>query len=83
MEVKISAELPATLDRMAAQQGRDPQSLVHEALERLVDYDEWFLSEVQKGLSDIATGAVLAEDDVRIRVEDLIGRKRRRCMLHA
>ncbi len=51
MEVRLSPELEAKLDRVAAQQGRDTESLVHEAVERLVDYDRWFLGEVEKGLA--------------------------------
>jgi predicted transcriptional regulator len=42
MEVKLSPELQAKLDSMAAQQGRDSAALVHEAVERLIDYDDWF-----------------------------------------
>jgi hypothetical protein len=36
MEVPLSPELQAKLDRMAAEQGRDAESLVHEAVDRLV-----------------------------------------------
>jgi predicted transcriptional regulator len=36
MEVKLSPELQAKLDNIAAQQGRDAASLVHEAVERLM-----------------------------------------------
>jgi hypothetical protein len=39
----------AKLNRLAAQQGRNAESLVHEAVERLVDYDEWFRAELKKG----------------------------------
>ncbi len=51
MNVEIEPELGAKLQRMASQQGRDPEALVHEALERFVDYDEWFMREVEKGLA--------------------------------
>ena len=40
MEIELSPELQAKLDRIASQQGRDVKSLVHEAVERLADYDE-------------------------------------------
>jgi predicted transcriptional regulator len=35
---------------MATQQGGDAETLIQEAVERLVDYDDWFLREVDKGL---------------------------------
>jgi len=51
MEVNLSPDLEAKLNRKAAQQGRDSQSLVQEAVERMVSYDEWFVREVEKGLA--------------------------------
>jgi hypothetical protein len=33
---------------MATQQGRDAESLIREAVERLVGYDEWCIREVEK-----------------------------------
>ncbi len=59
MEVKLSPELQAKLESIAAQQGRDSASLVHEAVERLVGYDEWFIRQVEEGLSQIDRGEVL------------------------
>jgi len=40
MESKLSPELEAKLGRKAAEQGRDRQSLVQEAVQRLVDHNE-------------------------------------------
>ncbi len=78
MEVHLSRELQAKLERMASEQGRDTQSLVHEAVERLVGYDEWFLAEVEKGLAQIERGAVLDHEEVGARLEKLLMDKRRR-----
>ncbi|MCU1339614.1 MAG: hypothetical protein JWO19_5195 [Bryobacterales bacterium] len=49
MEVNLSPELEAKLERKAAEEGRDTQSLVREAVERLVNHDEWFFRQVEKG----------------------------------
>ena len=78
MELKISPELRAKLDRLAAQQGRDVESLVREALERLADYDEWFLRQVGKGVAAAEAGDLLEDTDVGQRLEDLIRRTQRR-----
>src|ERR1700719_2786507 len=48
MEVNIGPDLQAKLARLATERGRDTQALVQEAIERFVDYDEWFLREVEK-----------------------------------
>jgi predicted DNA-binding protein len=48
MEIHFSPELEAKLDRVATEQGRDPASLVQEAVERLLDYDEGSLAKSRR-----------------------------------
>jgi len=43
MEVTLSADLQARLTRIARDRGTDAQALAREAIERLVDYDDWFV----------------------------------------
>jgi predicted transcriptional regulator len=64
MEVTLSAELQAKLARMAQERGMDPQKLAREAIERLLDYDDWFVREVEKGLVQIERGQTLTHEDV-------------------
>ena len=64
MEVHLSLEIQAKLNRLAAQQGRNAESLVHEAVERLVDYDEWFMGEVKKGLAAADRGEFIDHEDI-------------------
>jgi len=78
MEIELSPELQAKLDRIASQQGRDSKSLVHEAVERLVGYDEWFLRQVEIGLAQADRGELLEDKEVAARMENLIARKQRR-----
>ncbi len=78
MKVNLTPELQAKLDRLAAQQGRDTESLVHEAVERLVGYDEWFIRQVEKGLAQIDRGEVLEHEEVAARMEKRIAQKQRR-----
>jgi len=51
MEVNLNPDLQARLAHLAAQQGRDTEALAREGIERLVDYDEWFVREVETGLT--------------------------------
>ncbi len=64
MEVNLPPELEARLNRKAAQQGRDSASLVREAVERLVDYDEWFIGEVEKGLAAGGRGEFIEHEEI-------------------
>jgi predicted transcriptional regulator len=65
MEVHFNPDLQAKLSRMATQQGRNAETLVQEAVERLVDYDDWFLQEVEKGLAAADRGEFIEHDAVR------------------
>ena len=64
MEVDFTPDLQAKLTRLAAEQGRDTKSIVREAVERFVDYDEWFLREVEKGLAAADRGELIDHDEI-------------------
>jgi predicted transcriptional regulator len=65
MEVRLHPDLQAKLTRLAAQQGRDNESLVVEAVERLVNYDAWFVREVEKGLAAADRGELIDHEDIK------------------
>jgi predicted transcriptional regulator len=45
MEVRLDPDMQSKLTRLAAQQGRNTEALVQEAIARLIDDDEWFIRE--------------------------------------
>ncbi len=65
MDVPLNPDLQAKLSCLAAQRGRTSEALVVEAVERMVNYDEWFLREVDKGLAAAARGELVDHADVR------------------
>lgn len=69
MQVQLSADLEARFKQLALQSGRATEALVHEALERLVSYDEWVMLEVEKGLSAADRGEFVEHQDVRKLIE--------------
>ena len=64
MEVDLTPDLEARLTQRAAELGRDTRSLVREALERFLDYDEWFAREVKKGLAAADRGELSEHADI-------------------
>ena len=78
MEISLPADLQTDLMRLANQQGRDPEALAREAIERFVRYDDWFIRQVEAGLSQIDRGEVLAHEDVGARLEKRLNEKRPR-----
>jgi predicted transcriptional regulator len=75
MEVHLNSDLQAKLSRLAALQGRNTDALVQEAIARFVDYDEWFIREVEKGLASADRGELLTHEEVGARLEKLIAEK--------
>jgi predicted transcriptional regulator len=65
MEVRFKPDLQEKLSRLAAQQGRNSESLVVEAVERMVSYDEWFLQEVEKGIAAADRGEFVDHEEVK------------------
>jgi predicted transcriptional regulator len=65
MEVHFTPDLQGKVARIAAEQGRDAESVVREAVERFVNYDDWFVREVDKGLAAAERGEFIEHDDVR------------------
>jgi predicted transcriptional regulator len=78
MEVNLNSDLQARLTHLAAQQGREAEALAREAIERLVEYDEWFIREVDKGLAQVEQGKVLTHEEVGARVEKRLAEKQTR-----
>lgn len=56
---------------MATALGSNPELLACEAIERFVDYDVWFISEVEKGIAATDCGDLIDHDDIR---KQIIGR---------
>jgi predicted transcriptional regulator len=63
MEVTLSADLQAKLTGIAQELGTDAQTLAREAIERPVDYDDWFVREVKEGLAQIERGQILTHEE--------------------
>ena len=75
LEVHLNPDMQAKLARLAAEQDRNTEALVQEAIARFVDYHEWFIREVEKGLASADRGELLTHEDVGARLEKLIAEK--------
>ena len=64
MEVNLSPDLEGKLARAAGRRGVSADVLIREAIERAVEYDDWFIREVEKGLAQIDAGQVLTHNAV-------------------
>lgn len=78
MDISLGPDVQSKLERLAAERGRDAESLAREAIERFVDYDAWYIREVEKGLDQIARNEVLSHEQVGSRLEKLLSEKQPR-----
>jgi predicted transcriptional regulator len=68
MELHLSPELEGKLVLAADRRGVSVEVLAREALERAVDYDDWFIREVEAGLAQVDAGQTLTHDAVGARL---------------
>lgn len=64
MELHLPPELEGKLAAAASRRGVSVEVLAREALERAVDYDDWFIREVETGLAQVDAGQTLTHDAV-------------------
>jgi predicted transcriptional regulator len=69
MEVPLTPELDNKLRRVASQTGRTVSQVVQELIAKYVEHDEWFRSEVEKGIASLDRGDFVSDEEVRQRVE--------------
>ena len=65
MEVRLGPDLQAKLGQLASKQGRDTEELIADAVERMVNFDQWFMREVEKGISAADRGELVDHNDVQ------------------
>jgi predicted transcriptional regulator len=75
MEVNLAPNVQRKLSSIAAARGSNPESLAQEAIERFVDHDEWFVREVEKGLTSADQGELFSHEEVGHRLGRLIAQK--------
>lgn len=64
MEVQFTLDQQAKLSRLSASQGRTEETLVKDAVDQFLRYDEWFQTEVDKGLDASDRGQVIGHEEV-------------------
>jgi predicted transcriptional regulator len=72
MEVHLPEQQEAQLNALAAETGRGTDELVQEAVAQLLIHNEWFRTQVQIGIDQIARGEFLEEEEMDARVERML-----------
>ena len=75
MEVHLEPDIQAKLTQLAADRGSNAELLAREAIERLVEHDEWFIREVNKGIAAADRGELVSHEEVGTRLKKLVSEK--------
>ena len=78
MEVHLTPKKVALLEQLATRTGKNTVDLVQETVDRLLDYDAWFIQGVEKGQAQVARGELIEHEDVVGRIEKRIETKQSR-----
>jgi len=73
MEISFAPELEAKLNRIASQTGKGPDEVVRELVASYLDHDEWFRNQVEVGLASLDRGKSVSHEEVRRRMEQILG----------
>jgi len=72
MELHLTPEKEALLQQLATRTGRPAADLLEEAVGRFLDYDAWFIREVEKGQVQARSGELIEHDVIVTRIEQRI-----------
>ena len=72
MDVHVPASVEAKLKERALREGREPEAVAAKLLEEVLEYDAWYLGEVDKGLAEAESGDLVSQEEVMAHVEELL-----------
>jgi predicted transcriptional regulator len=71
MEVHLSPELQAKVERAAAESKSGAEEYVKQLVEHYVDHDAWFRQQVTRGLEHLDRGEFLTHEEVGARIDQM------------
>ena len=62
--VRIDDDMLGRIDCLANTLSRSRSWVINQAIERFLDYEEWFVQEVKDGLKEAERGEIATDDEV-------------------
>ncbi len=63
--VRIDENILERLDNLAENLSRPRSWVINQAIERFIEYEEWFVREVKAGLQEVEQGKVATDTEVK------------------
>jgi predicted transcriptional regulator len=74
MEVPLTPDVEAKLNRIASEAGKGPDQIVRELVANYLEHDEWFRREVGKGLASLQQGKSVSHEEVRRQMDRILSK---------
>jgi predicted transcriptional regulator len=71
MEVHLSPELQAKMERAAAESKSGAEDYVQQLVEHYVDHEAWFRQQVTRGLEQFDRGEFLTHEEIGARIDQM------------
>ena len=65
--IRIDDDTLGRVDGLASTLSRSRSWVINQAIERFLDYEEWFVQEVNDGLKEVERGDIATDDEVAAR----------------
>jgi predicted transcriptional regulator len=62
--IRIDDDILGRVDGLANMLSRTRSWVINQAIERFLDYEEWFVQEVSDGLKELERGDIATDDEV-------------------
>jgi len=67
--VRLDEGMIGRVDHLAGELSRSRSWVIKQAIERFLEYEEWFVHEVKDGLKEVERGEIATDDEVANRFQ--------------
>jgi predicted transcriptional regulator len=67
--VRLDEDMIGRVDHLASELSRSRSWVIKQAIERFLEYEEWFVHEVKDGLKEVERGEIATDDEVADRFQ--------------
>ncbi|WP_372680003.1 CopG family ribbon-helix-helix protein [Desulfosarcina sp.] len=67
--VRLDEGMIGRVDHLAGELSRSRSWVIKQAIERFLEYEEWFVHEVKDGLKEVEQGEIATDDEVANRFQ--------------
>ena len=67
--VRLDEGMIGRVDHLASELSRSRSWVIKQAIERFLEYEEWFVHEVKDGLKEVERGEIATDDEVANRFQ--------------